>query len=264
MNLNFLKVILDRKDVKVIIFGTVVGAIVQVRCRQYIKSHPESLGITPDILKEVEPEIELKNGNRRFRRLRKFLARGVSSRGGAMAEFSLIAKFVIIFLADNGMLTGFFTATGIVISKIPASAINRYLSDAFAQNLPELEKQKFILVDGEKLYMDQCNQNLKYLFLILKDPTLPLEEKEKVAYSILTKYLDLKTMDGRVNFVLCLVFILLVLSNESPSSFYIILQNLIKAIKEGKISKAVGGTIIRRLQKKGVPIDPALLELINS
>jgi hypothetical protein len=48
------------------------------------------------------------------------------------------------------------------------------------------------------------------------------------------------------------------------SSYYIILKNLIKAIKQGKISKVVGRAIIRKLKKKGLPVDPELLEVVNS
>ena len=121
------------------------------------------------------------------------------------------------------------TGGGVVISKIPATAISTYLRDAFPQNLPHLEKKKFILVGGEKIYLDQCDQNLEYLFKILEDETIPFEEKEKVARSILTK----KTLNGRITFVLY------ILSIQNPSGFYILLKNLIKAIKEGRISKAI-------------------------
>ena len=156
------------------------------------------------------------------------------------------------------------TGGGVVISKIPATAISTYLRDSFPQNLPHLEKKKFILVGGEKIYLDQCDQNLEYLFNILNDETIPFEEKEKVARSILTKYLDLKTVNGRIAFVLCIVFVLYILSIQNPSGFYILLKNLIKAIKEGRISKAMGRSIVRRLQKKGIAIDPELLEVVSS
>jgi hypothetical protein len=33
-----------------------------------------------------------------------------------------------------------------------------------------------------------------------------------------------------------------------------------KAIKEGRISKAIGRVIVRRLQRKGIAVDPELLE----
>lgn len=195
--------------------------------------------------------------------------RFISPRGGALIEISgisikVVAKVVVKFLAEKGFLTGLAAGGGIVVSKIPVTAISTYLHDAFPQNLPHLEKDKFILVGGEKIYLDQCDPNLEYLFKILGDERIPFEEKEKVAHSILTKYLNLKTMNGRVTFVLCIGFMLYILSIQDPSGFYILLKNLIKAIKEGRISKVIGRAIIRRLKKKGLPIDPELLEVVSS
>jgi hypothetical protein len=43
-----------------------------------------------------------------------------------------------------------------------------------------------------------------------------------------------------------------------------LVKNLIKAIKEGRISKAIGRAIVRRLKKKGIAIDPELLEVVSS
>ena len=154
--------------------------------------------------------------------------------------------------------------SGIAISKIPSSAISTYLRDAFPQNLPELEKKKFILVKGKKIDLDYCDQNLEYLFEVLKDRTVPFKEKKELTSSILTKYLNLKTANERVNFVLCIVFILYIFSIQDMSSYYIILKNLIKAIKQGKISKVVARAIIRQLKKKGLPVDPELLQVVNS
>jgi hypothetical protein len=192
-------------------------------------------------------------------------------RGGTLIEISgvrfsikVIGHIVINFLARKGLLAGIATGAVVVVSKIPTTAINAYLQDSFVQNLPHLEKRKFILIGGEKIYLDQCDQNLKYLFKILEDETIPFEEKQKVARSILTKYLDLKTMNGRVTFVLCIVLVLYILSIQNPSGFLILLNNLIKAIKEGKISKAIGRVIVRKLQKKGIAIDPELLEVVSS
>ena len=156
------------------------------------------------------------------------------------------------------------TSGGVVISKIPATVISTYLRDSSPQNFPHLEKKKFILVDGEKIYLDQCDQNLEYLFKILEDKTIPFEEKENVARSILTKYLNLKTMNGCITLVPWIVFVFYILSIQNSSGFYILLKNLIKVIKKGRISKVIGRSIVRRLQKKGIAIDSELLEVASS
>ena len=250
MNLTSLKAFFCRDDVKIIIIGTVIGGILQVLARQYLKSHPEFL--------EDAPVTKKKCRRPRF----------LPPRGGALIEISVIkivTKVILSFIAKKGLLAGIVVTSGsMVIRKIPATAISTYLQDSFPQNLPHLEKKKFILIGGEKIYLDQCDQNLEYLFKILEDETIPFEKKEKVARSILTKYLDLKTISRRVAFVLCIVFVLYIFSIQNPAGFCILLENLIKAIKEGRISKAIGRSVVRRLQKKGVAIDPELLEIVNS
>jgi hypothetical protein len=71
-------------------------------------------------------------------------------------------------------------------------------------------------------------------------------------------------MNGRVDFVLCSVFLLYILLNQNTSGFYILLKNLIQAIKEGRISKTIGWSIVIKLQKKGITLDPELLEVVSS
>ena len=132
------------------------------------------------------------------------------------------------------------------------------MRDSFQQKLPHLEKKKFILVGEETIYFDQCDQNIEFLFKLLEDERMPFEQKEKIARSILTKYLHLKTMDRRR------AFILYILSIRNQSGFYILLQNLIEAIKKGRIAKPIGRAIVRKLKKKGIAIDPELLEIVRS
>ena len=140
--------------------------------------------------------------------------RFLSPRGGALIEIivsgisiKILIQVILNFLAKKGLITGLATGSAIVISKIPPNVISTYLRDSFQQNLPELEKKKFMMVGGEKIYLDQCDQNLKYLFDILEDETILFEERKEIAHSVLTKYLNLKTAFGRRNFVLCIVFI---------------------------------------------------------
>nr|YP_010448174.1 hypothetical protein NRL27_pgp025 [Nitzschia dubiiformis]UTQ75655.1 hypothetical protein [Nitzschia dubiiformis] len=244
MNLTSLKIFLCRNDVKIVIICTVTGGILQVLSKQYLKNHPEFLKDAP-VTKEKYP------------------------RGGALIEISgisikIVAQVVLNFLAKKGLLAGLATGGAVVISKIPATAVSTYLRDAFPQNLPDLEKKKFILVGGEKIYLDQCDQNLKYLFDILEDETIPFEEKKEIAHSVLTKYLNLKTQFGRRNFALCITFIIYILFTTRHSSFYLMMRSLIKAIREGKITKSMARLIVRRLRKKGIPIDPELAEIVSS
>lgn len=258
MNLTFLRTLLARQEVRTILISTAIGGILQIMCLQFIKNHPELFDEKNGKLKEAEPGIKNKNRNPR--------SRGFFRRGGAMIELSTITV-AITFLSETGLLGGLMTGTGLVLKKIPTSAISTYLREALPQNLPELGKKSFILVDrvdGGKICLDQCEQNLEYLFNILTGTTLPFEEKEKVTGSIFAKYVNLKTMAGRLNFVLCIVSILSVFAIHDIFSYHIILKHLMKAIKEGRISKVIGRAIIRILQKKGLPVNPELLDVIDS
>ena len=42
------------------------------------------------------------------------------------------------------------------------------------------------------------------------------------------------------------------------------MKSLIKAIREGRITKQMARLIVRRLRKKGIPIDPELAEIVAS
>ena len=168
-----LRTLLSRKEIKILIIGTATGGILQVTCRRYIKNHPEFSEEKNVNIKEIEPEteLEIKNKNRKFR--------DFVPPGGAIPEVSIgIAKVIIIiikFLAENGLIAGLITGSGVALSKIPTTAISTYLRNSFPQNLPELERQKFTLIDGEKID----------LVKVLKDPMLPFEKKEELTRSIL-------------------------------------------------------------------------------
>ena len=251
MSLTFLKIFLSRNDVKLVIICTVTGGVLQAISKQYIKSHPEFLKDAP-VTKE------------KYRPLKFFFPRG-----GAVFEITgisikVVAQIAVNFLAEKGLISGLVTGGAITISKIPATAVSAYLRDAFPQNLPDLEKKKFILVGGEKIYLDQCDHSLTYLFSILENKAIPFEERKKVAHSALTKYLNLKTRFGRQNFIICIVFVIFILFSNQHSSFYLMMESLIKAIREGRITKPMGRLIVRKLRKKGVPIDPELTEIVAS
>ena len=240
MNLINVKVFFCRSDVRIIIFGTVTGGLLQILAKRYLKNHPEFLKDSPES-KEIPP------------------------RGGEIISGSTaLVQAILSFLAEHGLTAGLLSSVGVVISEIPITSISTWLRDSVPQNLSHLEKKKFILVEGREIDLDQCDQNLKYLFDILEDESIPFEERKEIAHSVLTKYLNLKTPFGRRNFVLCIVFIIYILFTNHRSSFYLMMKSLIKAIREGKITKPMARFIVRKLRKKGVPIDPELAEIVAS
>jgi len=138
MNLTSLKIFFFRNDIKIVIICTVTGGILQVLAKQYLKNHPEFLKDAPVTKKKYKQP------------------RFLYPRGGAAIEISVIsikvvANVVLNFLVQKGLMAGIVASGGgIVISKIPATAISTYLRDSFPQNLPHLEKKNLSWLMGKK------------------------------------------------------------------------------------------------------------------
>lgn len=241
MNLRNVKLFFCRRNVRIIIFGAVGGGIVQFLSQRYIKSHPECVKTLP------EPTEVLPRGG-------EFLS---------VTTAAAITRAVLSFLANHGLTAGVISSVSVIMTQVPTKAISKYVRESMPQSLVHLEKKKFLLQDGREVDLDICDQNLKYLFDILKDDMIPYEEKKQLAKSIFTKYLNLKTQSGRQNFVFCIIFILSTLYITHSSNFYIVMKSLIEALRKGKITKSMARYIIKKLRNENIPIDPELLELAN-
>lgn len=253
--MNYRILILSKNDLKLIIFGAVIGGIFQIICCEYLKNHRE-------LLKNDNPVNKTKNPG-----FRTFFPRGgvLFEVTGAKVVINLVG--VITFISKKGTLTGIILAgSAVVIKKIPLTAISTVLRKVVHNASPtthshwgKLEKTKFFIVDGKKIYLDQCDQNLKYLFKMLSDPKIPFIEKREMTYSILMEHLDLKTTNGRLRFILCIIAILHIFAFADVSNYYLMMQNLIKAVKKGRISKRLARVIIRKLLRQGLEVDPELI-----
>jgi len=94
---------------------------------------------------------------------------------------------------------------------------------------------------------------------------LPYSDRNKKAFIILKQQLNSGTMESLVRFLACVVSILVlftVLGNTT--SVFLVMQNLLEALREGKTSKRVARILIRKLMRKGVLIDPELLEAVTN
>lgn len=241
--------IFSKKELKIILFGTMIGGILQVICSKYIKDHPE-------LLNSQNPKKVKQPG------LRRFVPPGGAFIEIAGAKVVINIAAVITYVSKKGALAGLIlTSSGVFIKKIPVTAVSTYVRNSLPVTHSDLEKKKFLLVDGKKISLDQCDQNLTYLFKILVDKNIPFTEKKELSYSILMNHLGLKTANGRIRFILCMVTILHIFSINDVSSYLIIMGNLIKAVKEGRISKRLARLIIRKLIRKGVTVDPELIEV---
>jgi hypothetical protein len=161
------------------------------------------------------------------------------------------------------------SVAGVLVKKIPSTAVSTlvYKTGEFVHgSLPishsKYGKQDFILINGkEQLELDNCPSSLYYLFRILINSNIPFEERKTVSNDILMNRLDLSTREGRIQFLFCMISILLLFAQYNPSSFLIMMQNLVRAIKTGRISKQLARFIVKKLLKKNIVVDPQLLEL---
>ena len=248
--------IFSRNELKIILVGTVVGGILQIICWKYVKNHPELLNsnnsrnVKP---KEIQPS---KPGVRRF-----------FPRGGAIFEV-VGAKLVInlgvaiIYIAKKGTLTALvLTAGGLVVKKIPKNQLSTILRNSLASSYSGLEKHYLLVNDNKKISLEQYDGPLQYMYHVLTDANIPFQYKREMTYKILTQYIDLSTTAGRIRFVLYIVSMIYIFTISDVSGLVILIQNLIDAIKSGRISKKIARLIIRRLKRLNIPIDPELIQV---
>jgi hypothetical protein len=179
---------------------------------------------------------------------------------------------IIVFLAEKGKLAGFgIGAIALGVKKIPSTAVSTFVrktchsvNGALPTTHSNYEKEYFILVDGKKTFLNElkeCTPSYKYMFKVLMDKEIPFEEKQKTTVQIFKNHLDLGTMESKIKFLFCILTMLYIFYFHNMSAYLILMQNLIKAIKEGKISKRLARFLIKKLLKKGVNIDPELIDL---
>lgn len=248
MKLNPLKNLLSRDEIISMIIWLVVGGMVQILAKKIIENNPEFM--------ESNPKKE--EGQPRF----------ISPRGGDITEVTNIKdiiRFLFKFAAKKGLVTATVAWSGRkIVDKIPLDAISTYVLEGLPQSFLDLEKKKYTtLPRGKKISLEECDDNINYLFTILEEEKISLAKKEELAKSTLTKYLNLETNLGRIKFILCIISLLYTLYYNDMSNFNLTMENLVRAIKEGKVSKSMARVIVRNLKKKGVLIHPELAEIIK-
>ena len=141
--------ILSKNDLKLIIFGAVIGGICQVISYKYLKNHPELLNNQNPVNETKNPVSETKN-----RGFRTFFPRGgvLFEVSGAKVVINLVG--VINFFSKKGRLTGIIIAgSSVIIKNAVSTVLGRVLHNASPTTHSEwgkLEKTKFFIVDGKK------------------------------------------------------------------------------------------------------------------
>lgn len=81
---------------------------------------------------------------------------------------------------------------------------------------------------------------------------IPLDERCKLVSKVFFR-INLKNKGGNaeVTFVLCMISILVGLITTNTSSYMVLLNQLLAAVRSGKISLVILRAIVRKLQKQG-------------
>lgn len=238
--------ILSKKDIKLIVIGVVVGGLLQFICARYVKNHPELLNNNNP--QEIAPKTSVPHGG------------ALVEIAGAKIIFNI--GLAVAYTAKKGALMGLLSTAGLVFFKkikIPVNALATIVRQSLPTYYSGLEK-RFFIVDGDEILIDECDKSLQYLLMMLKNPDLSLDYKKEKSLKILMNHLDLETPSGKIRCLLCLIGILYVLWSADMASFMILMENLIKAVKEGKITKRLARLLIRRLLRLGVNVDPELID----
>lgn len=96
---------------------------------------------------------------------------------------------------------------------------------------------------------------------MLTNQEIPFEYKKELSFKILMNHVDLQTTAGHLRFAFCIISILHIFAINDSSSYFILIQNLIQAIKNVKISRRLARLIIKILLRLDIPVDPELIEL---
>jgi len=157
------------------------------------------------------------------------------------------------------------TVSGILtVKKIPTTAVStilRFIRKKLSEGSPfshtDWEKGRIIEINS----LGECNYDFKSLVSILSDKEIPYYDRQKKALIILKQQFDSGTTESLVRFITCVVSILVLFTVlGDTTSIFLMMQNLLEALREGKILKRVARILIRKLLRKGVPIDTELIE----
>jgi hypothetical protein len=133
---------------------------------------------------------------------------------------------------------------------------HKYLSDGSPISHVTWRNLRNIEVDP----LDNCDYDWHYLIGVLSNKQIPYYDRQKKDLVLVDHYLPFRTKADLVRYVVCIVAVFVLFSALGDyTTVFIMMQNLLKALKEGKISKRVARIIIRRLLRKGVSVDAELI-----
>lgn len=252
---KFYKIVcLYKGDLIFIFVVTACGLVLQIMCKEYLRSYEEMNSV---------PKVEDTKKNPENRRNP---GTWLINRGGDIFKVVINLKPVIIFVAKKGGLAAL--VGGISVKWGPKALASKAVSTSIYKALPysfsDDEKKRWVLIDVAKDKI--IDEKWTYLFEYLSNPNIPYADKVKKGNEMLKKNIDLSTKAGRIRFFLVVMFILFGLRFLGPENngFIAFMQSLVEALRSGKLSKRLARAIIRRLKRNNIPVDPELIDLAYS
>lgn len=192
---------------------------------------------------------------------RKIFKRILKIRGGdtLVNLFELMANYI----AEHGSFENFFGTWGIISS---LSLVIQFLRlKPIVQWYILYKSVPGNLVKNWPLYKSEnCSKFVSYCkdyrfqFLVQILTTEHLEKDERIRL-FRTALEDLNFKD--VVTITCFIAMLLFLYDSHIGIFYKIIDELIRLLKSGKISKKVARLLIRKLRRYGIYVDPTLVDM---
>lgn len=264
MNSTFLRDFLTKKEVKTMIIGTLIGYLLQIISGWILRQYPELLEALEETSNDEKSNGE-KNPSQDSIENEPLENPNSVPRGGTLVTGARVLATVLQFLTNNGLLAGVITTALKNISNLDSSAVSKYLGDALPQSQIVSDNMKSHTKGIDNFSLDQCEKvpGMEYLFKILEDSEIPYQERERVANDII-RGLDIIKPIGKAGLVICLLSLLIYFNKNNTSSYHILIQKLIQALKEGRLSKNVARALVRQLRKAKIPIPAEFIELIDS
>lgn len=234
------------KEYRYILIGYGLGILVKIILLQvlkYFQRHPEFLNSqqpNQSILKDEKPVS------------RKWVVKKL--RGGLLEILSGLAKII------DGI-----PAAGAIIGLL---SLNEDLTSIIYNNSPQNFPIKTLRSvdqskDARNMVEWLCDTNLKYLFNVLLDTSIPYEKKEVLVSKLLSEELNLKTDIAWVLFVQCIASIMIAIYIPTPGSYQILSNTLAEAVEKGKMKKNILRGILSRLKGKDLRIEHRLFEVLK-
>lgn len=257
---NKLPNIVSRNDVIIVLSWGTCGLVLQIACKSYLKYLEENseTSVNTDNL-EISPENRNKTPKIPFIWLR--------NRGGQLLEiigFKAVInlKPIIHFAANVGTLS--FFSCGLIHAfgpKILASdAVSTWIYKGLPYSYSDEEIKRAVIIDISKNKI--MDNTWVYFFEFLGDPKIDYGQKLEKANGFLKKKLNFSNKGDQIVFVLLIVFLICGLSSlDVTTGFHALIQALLKALREGRLSKRVARLIIRKLKREKIPVDQELIDL---